>query len=69
MSLSGETLGRRWTEERKAEILQSRVSIAGLLARTDAELDRRPSVLASAGGAGIYGNRGIGVALERAVAR
>jgi uncharacterized protein len=69
VSLSGENLGKRWTEERKAEILQSRVSTAGLLARTAAELDRRPSVLVSAGGAGINGGRGIGVALERAVAR
>jgi len=58
VSLSGEYLGKRWTKERKAEILESRVSTAGLLARTAAELDPRPSVLVSAGGAGIYGGRG-----------
>ena len=42
---------------------------AGLLGRTAAELDPRPSVLASAGGAGINGGGEIGVAIERAVAR
>jgi uncharacterized protein (TIGR01777 family) len=58
VTLSGETIGRRWTDKRQAEILQSRVSTAGLLARTAAELDPRPSVFVSAGGAGIYGDRG-----------
>jgi len=58
VTLSGATIGRRWTAGRKAEILQSRVSTAGLLARTAAELDPRPSVFVSAGGAGIYGDRG-----------
>jgi uncharacterized protein len=58
VTLSGETIGRRWTDGRRAEIMQSRVSTAGLLARTAAELDPRPSVFVSAGGAGIYGDRG-----------
>jgi uncharacterized protein (TIGR01777 family) len=58
VTLSGATIGKRWTDRRKAEILQSRVSTAGLLARTAAELDPRPSVLVSAGGSGIYGDRG-----------
>lgn len=58
VTLSGETIGQRWTAERKAEILQSRVSTAGLLARTAAELEPRPSVFVSAGGSGIYGDRG-----------
>ena len=58
VTLSGENLGRRWTEKRKAEILHSRVASAGLLARTAAELDPRPTVFVSAGGAGIYGDRG-----------
>lgn len=57
VTLSGETIGKRWTDSRKAEILQSRTSTAGLLARTAAALEPRPSVLVSAGGAGIYGNR------------
>jgi uncharacterized protein len=58
VTLSGENLGRRWSRKRKAEILQSRVATAGLLARTAAELDPRPSVFVSAGGVGIYGDRG-----------
>ena len=58
VTLSGETIGQRWTDKRRAEILHSRVSTAGLLARTAAELDPRPAVFVSAGGAGIYGDRG-----------
>jgi uncharacterized protein len=58
VNLSGATIGRRWTEKRKAEILESRVSSTSLLARTLAELEPRPSVLVSAGGVGIYGDRG-----------
>jgi uncharacterized protein (TIGR01777 family) len=64
VTLSGETIGRRWTAARKAEILQSRVSTAELLARTAAELEPRPSVFVSAGGAGIYGDRGDEVLTE-----
>jgi uncharacterized protein len=56
--LSGENLGKRWTTRRRAEILQSRVTTAGLLARTLAELEPHPSVFVCAGGAGIYGDRG-----------
>jgi uncharacterized protein (TIGR01777 family) len=58
VTLSGENLGKRWTDKRKAEILQSRVATAGLLARTAAELEPRPTVFVSAGGVGIYGDRG-----------
>ena len=58
VNLSGATIGRRWTEQRKAEILESRVSSTSLLARTVAGLDPRPAVLVCAGGVGIYGDRG-----------
>jgi uncharacterized protein len=58
VTLSGENLGKRWTSKRKAEILQSRVATAGLLARTAVELEPRPTVFVSAGGVGIYGDRG-----------
>lgn len=58
MHLSGATIGRRWTEARKAEILDSRVKSTRLLAETFASLDPRPSALVCAGGIGIYGNRG-----------
>ncbi|HWQ22649.1 MAG TPA: TIGR01777 family oxidoreductase [Gaiellaceae bacterium] len=56
--LSGATIGRRWTEGRKREILESRVASTSLLARTAAELDPPPSVFLCAGGVGIYGDRG-----------
>ena len=48
--LSGATIGRRWTDARKAEILESRVKSTRLLAETLALLDPRPSVLVCAGG-------------------
>ena len=63
VNLSGATIGRRWTERRKAEILESRVASTGLLARTAAELDPRPA-LVSSGGTGIYGDRGDEVLTE-----
>jgi len=58
VNLSGATIGRRWTESRKREILESRVASTALLARTAAELDPCPGALVSAVGIGIYGNRG-----------
>ena len=57
VNLSGANIGRRWNEKRKAEILESRVTATSLLARVAAELDPHP-VLVSAGGVGIYGDRG-----------
>ena len=64
VNLSGENIGRRWTEARKREIRESRVLATSLLARTAAELEPRPSVLVSAGGVGIYGNRGDEIVTE-----
>jgi len=58
VNLSGANLDRRWTESNKREIVESRVSTTDLLARTLAHLEPRPSVLVSAGGTGIYGDRG-----------
>jgi uncharacterized protein len=58
VSLSGANLGKRWTAARKREILDSRVRTTELLARTAAGLDPQPTVFVSAGGTGIYGNRG-----------
>lgn len=57
VNLSGATIGRRWTEERKREIRDSRIQTTSLLARTVAALEHKPA-LVSAGGVGIYGNRG-----------
>ena len=58
VSLSGANLNRRWTAARKREIRDSRVSSTSLLTRTLAQLEPRPSVFVSAGGVGIYGDRG-----------
>jgi uncharacterized protein (TIGR01777 family) len=64
ITLSGENIGQRWTEKRKREILESRTAATGLLARTAAALDRRPDVFVSAGGVGIYGDRGDEIVTE-----
>ncbi|MDZ7732165.1 MAG: TIGR01777 family oxidoreductase [Acidimicrobiia bacterium] len=48
----------RWTPARKEELVRSRVTGTGLLARTLAELDRPPPVLLSASAVGWYGDRG-----------
>ena len=64
VNLSGATIGRRWNDQRKREILESRVGTTDLLARTAAGLDRKPGVLLVAGPTGIYGNRGDEVLTE-----
>jgi len=64
VNLSGANLNLRWTAARKAEIRDSRVSSTSLLARTLAELEPRPRVFVSAGGCGIYGDRGDEVLTE-----
>jgi uncharacterized protein len=58
VNLGGATLDRRWTDNRKQEIVESRIGTTRLLAATAVDLDPRPSVLLCAGGSGIYGNRG-----------
>jgi len=55
VNLNGTTIGRRWTEQRKKEIVASRVESTRLLATTLASLDPGPSVFVCAGGIGIYG--------------
>ena len=49
---------KRWTDERKAVVLGSRVQGTTLLARTLAGLDCPPPVLVSASAVGWYGDRG-----------
>lgn len=55
INLNGADIGRRWTDERRKEILASRVESTRLLSTTLASLEPRPSVLVCAGGVGIYG--------------
>ena len=63
--LAGENVfALRWTDDKKERILASRTRGTELLARTLARLERKPRVLASASGTGIYGDRGEGVVTE-----
>jgi uncharacterized protein (TIGR01777 family) len=57
--LAGENIAQgRWTADKKARILDSRVQGTGLLCRALAETARPPKVLVSASAVGYYGNRG-----------
>jgi uncharacterized protein (TIGR01777 family) len=63
--LAGEPIfGLRWTEEKKARIMESRRKGTELLSRALAGLSRRPSVLVSASGIGFYGDRGTALLTE-----
>ena len=68
VNLSGENIGQRWTDSRKREILESRVSATSLLARTAAALEPRPGVFVSASAIGIYGDRGDEIVTEETAA-
>jgi uncharacterized protein len=57
--LAGAGIGeKRWTDERKRVLVESRVGPTRLLAETLAGLDPTPSVLLSASGIDYYGDRG-----------
>jgi uncharacterized protein (TIGR01777 family) len=56
--LAGANVGRRWTESRKREILESHVGGTRLLAATAATLEPRPTAFLCAGGIDVYGGRG-----------
>jgi uncharacterized protein (TIGR01777 family) len=63
--LAGESIaGGRWTPERKAAILDSRVKGTRLIAEALARLRQPPRVLVSASGIGYYGDRGDEVLTE-----
>jgi uncharacterized protein len=63
--LAGAGIGdKKWTPQRKQLVLESRTRGTGLLARTLAGLDRKPSVLVSASAIGYYGNRGDDILTE-----
>jgi hypothetical protein len=63
--LSGESVSKRWTPERKAEIIASRERSTTLLATAIAALPRRPAVFISASAVGWYGSRGDEVLTEQ----
>ena len=56
--LAGENIGVRWTRERKARILSSRVNGTRLLSETAGQMASPPTVMISASAVGIYGSRG-----------
>jgi uncharacterized protein (TIGR01777 family) len=58
INLSGESSSGRWTESKKQEILDSRISATSLLSRTICELDHKPSLFISASAIGYYGDTG-----------
>src|SRR5689334_11623198 len=56
--LAGEGIGeKRWSDEQKRKILDSRTKGTRLLATTSAALDPKPSVLVSGSAVGWYGLR------------
>lgn len=59
VNLAGEGIAeKRWSEEQKQKIFDSRVEGTTLLAKTLAGLNRPPSVLLSGSAVGYYGERG-----------
>lgn len=55
---AGESIGARWTADRKLEIMQSRSVNTTRLARAMARLDPKPLAFVSASAVGYYGSRG-----------
>lgn len=59
INLMGEGIAeKRWDEQQKKRIYDSRVVGTRMLVETLRELPKRPSVLVSASAVGVYGNRG-----------
>ncbi len=58
VNLTGENVGKRWTDSRKRVIFDSHVDSMHLLATTAATLEPRPSAFVCAGGIDVYGGRG-----------
>src|SRR5437764_4964128 len=65
VNLAGESIGaKRWNDDQKARIRDSRVRGTALLAETLAKLERPPKVLVSGSAVGYYGDRGDEVLTE-----
>ena len=64
--LAGENISEgRWTEEKKARILQSRAKGTRTLSESLTQLTRPPKVLVSASAIGFYGDRGTEILTEQ----
>jgi uncharacterized protein len=66
VSLVGEKINQRWTDEAKQRILESRRTGTRNLLGTIAGLDRKPRVLVSQSAIGFYGDRGDAILDEEA---
>lgn len=65
VNLGGVGIGdKKWSDDRKDEILQSRLTSTSLLASAVARLQAPPAVFVSASAVGYYGNRGDEVLTE-----
>ncbi len=64
VQLTGESVARRWTVDKKRRIWESRVDATALIARTLAKLNQKPRAFLSASGIGYYGNGGDAVLTE-----
>lgn len=58
INLCGENIAERWTEEKKRQILESRVKTTRLLADTLAYLAHPPKIWINASAVGFYGHHG-----------
>jgi uncharacterized protein (TIGR01777 family) len=58
INLAGETIGGRWTRQKMARIVDSRVDITRLLVKWMSGLSTPPSVFLSGSAVGFYGDRG-----------
>lgn len=68
VNLAGEGIGeKRWSDEQKRRIRESRTKGTALLAETMAGLDPKPSVLLNGSAVGFYGDRGDEVLTESSV--
>jgi uncharacterized protein (TIGR01777 family) len=68
--LAGEGIAeKRWTHDQKRRIMESRTKGTGLLTRTLAALDPKPSVLLSGSAIGFYGDGGDEVLTEESPSR
>ena len=56
--LAGAPIAQRWTDARKREIVESRLTGTAVIARAIGELDAKPRVMLSGSAIGYYGNRG-----------
>lgn len=66
VNLAGEDIAAsRWSHSRKQLLRDSRIVSTQLLAKTLAQLDRRPSVLVNASAVGYYGHRGPDAVFEQ----